>query len=198
MGPISRANSGAVLSREDSSIGDFDFLGYAEQSTGYAQVYFATAIMIVAWIIVFAVFGAHTFGNFVAFVYPAYMSFKTLESSDANEQMAWLTYWMLYAIFSAFESVADKMLFWLPYYGALKLLFLIWCFLPSTRGSGTIYYYILRPLLKHNEESIDRQLDGIAYLVRQITIEVKSLSSNALFGAFSYLTSFCRRKKKET
>ena len=36
-------------------------------------------------------------------------------------------YWVVFSIFSTFESFSDHLLFWLPFYYALKVAFLLYC-----------------------------------------------------------------------
>jgi hypothetical protein len=46
-----------------------------------------------------------------------------------------LTYWVVFGVFDVFDGALDYLLYWLPYYELLKLIFLVWCFLPGTKVS---------------------------------------------------------------
>lgn len=44
-----------------------------------------------------------------------------------------LTYWVVFAAFSILEAFLSVLLRWIPFYFALKLAFLAWCFMPQTQ-----------------------------------------------------------------
>lgn len=44
-----------------------------------------------------------------------------------------LTYWVVFAAFSILEAFVSVLLLWIPFYFALKLAFLTWCFHPQTQ-----------------------------------------------------------------
>ncbi len=50
----------------------------------------------------------------VGFVYPAYASFKAIESPDKHDDTMWLTYWVVFAVFSIAETFSDTLLWWFP------------------------------------------------------------------------------------
>lgn len=66
-----------------------------------------------------------------------------------------LVYWVVYGLFSTFESLGDTALSWLPVYHPLKLLFLLWCFLPSWQGSQLVFDILVRPVLVRHEQAIE-------------------------------------------
>ena len=66
-----------------------------------------------------------------------------------------LVYWVVYGLFTTFESLGDTALSWLPVYHPLKLLFLLWCFLPSWQGSQLVFDILVRPVLVRHEQAIE-------------------------------------------
>ena len=62
----------------------------------------------------------------VGFVYPAYASYKALESKTPESAAQWLTYWCVFSIFTVVEFFLDYFLVELPLYYLAKLLFVIW------------------------------------------------------------------------
>lgn len=61
-------------------------------------------------------------------------------------QLCRLTYWVVYAAFGILEAFLSVLLGWIPFYYALKLAFLAWCFLPQTQvgqSSLTIFAHIV-------------------------------------------------------
>ncbi|CAM9498441.1 unnamed protein product [Phaeothamnion confervicola] len=74
-----------------------------EDSTGAPKEYLALGGVAVLVIFLFAGVGAGLICNLVGFIYPAYMSFKAIESTDSADDTQWLTYWVVYAFFSVLE-----------------------------------------------------------------------------------------------
>ncbi|KAL5260348.1 hypothetical protein ACHWQZ_G010464 [Mnemiopsis leidyi] len=106
--------------------------------------------------------GSSLLCSVVCFVYPAYKSFKAVESPQGDDDTQWLTYWIVYSTFNILEYFADLILFWIPMYNLLKCLFLLWCMWPIPNNGATIVYKkILRPFLLKNEDKIDAKLDKV-------------------------------------
>lgn len=43
-------------------------------------------------------------------------SIKAIESTAKEDDTQWLTYWVVYGLFSVVESISDAFLFWFPFY----------------------------------------------------------------------------------
>jgi receptor expression-enhancing protein 5/6 len=59
--------------------------------------------------------------NIIGFAYPAYQSIKALESLNKDDDTKWLTYWVVFALFSIIEYFSDILLFWFPFYWLFKV-----------------------------------------------------------------------------
>jgi receptor expression-enhancing protein 5/6 len=93
--------------------------------------------------------------SIVGFLYPAYKSFQAIEQKNKNDDTQWLVYWVIFAFFSIAETFIDYLLYWIPFYYAFKVAFLLWAMLPQTRGAKLLYDNFLRDFLKKNESRID-------------------------------------------
>ncbi|XP_029398248.1 receptor expression-enhancing protein 3 [Mus pahari] len=67
----------------------------------------------------------------------------------------WMMYWIVFALYTVMETVADQTLAWFPLYYELKIAFVIWLLSPYTRGASLIYRKFLHPLLSSKEREID-------------------------------------------
>lgn len=59
--------------------------------------------------------------NTVGFLYPAYVSIHAIESASKDDDTKWLTYWVVYALFSIVEYFADLIVHWFPLYWLVKV-----------------------------------------------------------------------------
>jgi len=48
-------------------------------------------------------------------------SIKAIESPDKEDDTQWLTYWVIYGIFSVGEFFSDIFLYWFPFYYVCKV-----------------------------------------------------------------------------
>lgn len=88
--------------------------------------------------------------NLVGFVYPAYASFKALETKEADDDVQWLTYWVVHSVFATMDAVLGNTLGWIPLFYEMKLLFIIWMIVPQFKGAKVLYEHYIKPfLMKH-------------------------------------------------
>lgn len=99
--------------------------------------------------------GIASLTSVTGFFYPAYKSFQAIEQKNKNDDTQWLVYWVIFAFFSIAETFIDYLLYWIPFYYAFKIAFLLWAMLPQTRGAKLLYDNFLRDFLKKNESRID-------------------------------------------
>ena len=96
------------------------------------------------------------FGRYVTCVVgitlPAYWSIKAIETPEANDDKQWLTYWAVYAVFTFIDLFAGFIMKFLPFYFLIKLIFLIWLFMPNTQGAVVVYNLVISKLFKKYEK----------------------------------------------
>lgn len=136
----------------------YPLLQKAQDATGVEKIYLVAATSSLLLLLLLVGFGAGLICNIVGFVYPAFASFKAIESTSKTDDVQWLTYWVVYACFNIVEVFADFLLYWIPFYYAFKLGFLLWLFMPSTQGASFLYNHFLAPFLKSQESRIDRAM----------------------------------------
>jgi receptor expression-enhancing protein 5/6 len=118
--------------------------------------YVITGVTAAAVISVLTGYGANGLCNIAGFLYPLYQSFKALRTDDKQDDTQWLTYWVVYGFVNVTERWIRFFFQWVPFYYGWKMIFLVWCFFPRTRGADVIYRSFLEPLLLKYEQRIDR------------------------------------------
>ena len=86
--------------------------------------------------------------NLIGVAYPVFMSFYALESDGADDDKQWLTYWVVFGLFSIVDQFAGFVLAFIPFYYVLKVATLIWLFHPSTLGATFVFYNYIEPFWK--------------------------------------------------
>ena len=132
-----------------------------EDATSVNFEYAAAGILAVALIMLFTGIGDEFIVHLCAFVYPFVQTIKVIEAGDKSAYTDWLIYWVIYGFVSVLDTFSDWLLYWIPFFAPLKLAFLVWCWLPSYRGSSTIYYSVIQPLWKQHESTIDSALKNV-------------------------------------
>ncbi|XP_005754013.1 receptor expression-enhancing protein 5-like [Pundamilia nyererei] len=111
---------------------------------------------------------------------------KAIESATKDDDTKWLTYWVVYGVFSVAEFFADIFLSWFPFYYIGKCAFLVWCMAPTpSNGSVQIYNRIIRPFFLKNEAKIDDVVNNIkdkaSEAADKFKDEAKKATANLIF-----------------
>jgi receptor expression-enhancing protein 5/6 len=121
-----------------------------EAKTGYSKVYFfLVSVVMLSGLILYAG-GFKLVTDLVGFLYPAYMSFKSMESSaqkGVDDATQWLTYWVVFSVLTVMEGVAPFIMEWIPMYYVLKVAIIVWLYHPKTTGAEVIYNQVVRPYI---------------------------------------------------
>ncbi|RLN46754.1 hypothetical protein BBJ29_006017 [Phytophthora kernoviae] len=136
----------------------YDKVVELEKQTGVDKFYIFCVASLLAGVLLFAVGGEELVVGLVGFIYPAYMSFKAINTPTTTDDTQWLTYWVVYAFFNLTESVTDLVLSWIPFYFFFKVAFLVWSYHPTTQGSNVIYNTIIKPYVAPHVGQIDSAL----------------------------------------
>lgn len=132
-------NIHAQLAQLRSSLDDIQTLQRLEDQINVPKEYISLGGAALLLIIIIFGLSAGTLCSIVGFIYPALKSLQALEHRARGEVTQWLIYWVVYSFFSIIEVFVDLLLYWIPFYYAFKVAFLLWAMLPQTRGAKFLY-----------------------------------------------------------
>jgi hypothetical protein len=107
-----------------------------------------------------------------------------------EDDKQWLTYWVIFGLFSIIEHFIDKLSSFIPYYWVkfqfltqkeIKIVFLIFLQAPQTQGALLIFKKYLEPFLNKNQPEKEATENGKKI---QNNEQTKLASSQSLFLFF--------------
>ncbi|GBB95210.1 hypothetical protein RclHR1_00250008 [Rhizophagus clarus] len=145
----------------DRELSKYPLIVEIEKKSNVPKTYLvAGSVALLSFMIVFNLWGK-LLSNLVAWAYPAYASFKAIETTKTEDDTQWLTYWTVLGFFHVIEFFSDVILYWIPFYFLIKTIFFLWLFLPQTRGAQRLYVGFLRPTLLNYEKDVDAGLNKL-------------------------------------
>ncbi|KAF8839900.1 hypothetical protein BDN67DRAFT_997010 [Paxillus ammoniavirescens] len=136
------------LNQLDKELTKYPVLNTFEQRTQVPKAYLVIGAVLLLTLVHFINPLAAPVSNLVGWALPAYLSFKALESPGHQDDIQWLTYWVVFGSFNFTESIALRMvLYYFPWFFAFKTVFILWLQLPMFRGAQVAYLNVLRPVL---------------------------------------------------
>ncbi|KAG0197875.1 ER membrane protein DP1/Yop1 [Mortierella sp. GBA30] len=141
----------------DKELSKYPQLNQFQTATGVPKTYLALGAGAFVMVMIFFNFAGKLLSNILGWAYPAYRSFKALETPHKDDDKQWT----VYGFVSILESFTDVLLYWFPFYFFLKTVFLLWLMIPSFNGAAIVYSRILRPFLVQHRDEIDSHLDNV-------------------------------------
>lgn len=101
------------------------------EATKVEPGYILGGALTLASLIIFFLFGGAILSAVLTVVYPAFKSIKALETKDDDEDdKAWLTYWVVFGVFTLLDEFAFFILNLIPFYWYIRLGFFVWLMAP--------------------------------------------------------------------
>jgi receptor expression-enhancing protein 5/6 len=83
--------------------------------------------------------------NVIGIVLPLYLTIKSIEKPEEGDDRQWITYWGIFLPLCFIDLLIGDYLAYLPLFYFTKLAFLIWMFLPNSKGAKTLHDKVISP-----------------------------------------------------
>lgn len=129
----------------------YPILNQFEQRTQVPKSYAVIGTVALLTLLIFINPLAAPISNLIGWGFPAYLSFKALETPAHQDDVQWLTYWIVFGFFTFLESFALRLvLYYFPFYFAFKTVFVIWLQLPAFKvGCSSLCVVMLNMTVCH-------------------------------------------------
>ena len=150
-----------------------------EDKTGI-NGYYVIGLLLVCVILVYLNIFESLITNLIGTVYPGFCTLKSIETKSKDKKN-WLTYWLIFGSFLIVDKFAVIIMKIIPFYFVLKILFLIWMFLPGSNGSAIVYNLLLKRIFKYLETNVEPYMTEAKTFASTVSVDVgKKISGSIL------------------
>ncbi len=168
-----------------------------QEMTGIKGIFVIWGLIIVIFFVYFNIFDS-IITNLVGTLYPAFWTIKSLEKKSTEEQKKWLTYWVVFGSFIIVDMGSPVIVKFIPFYFVLKILFLMWLFMPVSNGCTIVYYLIVKKIFGYYEDKIDSYVVGAKDYANDMFHDnnLKNFKNNKISGK-KYISLDNKKNMKE-
>ncbi|KAJ3381682.1 ER membrane protein DP1/Yop1 [Lobulomyces angularis] len=169
---LQKANG--YLATLDKELSKSSQLCLIEEKTKIPKSYMVSGSVGLVFLLIFFNVWGNLLTNLIGFVYPAYASFKAIETDNKEDDTQWLIYWTIFGLLNVVEFFSDLILHWVPFYYTFKAAAVLYLALPQTRGASVVYHKFARPYLVKQEKGLDEAINKIKKSAEDAIKDVKS------------------------
>ncbi|EOD46439.1 Membrane biogenesis protein Yop1 [Neofusicoccum parvum] len=133
------------ISQLDKELSKYPALVNLEKQTNVPKVYAILGVGAVYFFLIFFNIAGEFLVNVIGFALPGYYSLDALFSASKVDDTQWLTYWVVFAFFTVFESMVSAV-YWFPFYYTFKFVLILWMALPQTSGAQVVFRSFIQPV----------------------------------------------------
>ena len=130
-----------------------------QEKTGIKGIFVILGLVLCVIFVYFNIFDS-IITNLVGTLYPLFWTIKSLEQHIYEEQKKWLTYWVVFGSFIIVDMSSVVIVKFIPFYFVIKILFLIWLFMPGSGGCEIVYYLVVKKIFRIYEDKIESYVVG--------------------------------------
>ncbi|KAA8643099.1 hypothetical protein EYZ11_004990 [Aspergillus tanneri] len=135
-----------AIAQLDKELSKYPVLNNLERQTSVPKVYAILGLVGIYFFLVFFNIAGSFLVNLAGFLIPGYYSLNALFTTGTADDTQWLTYWVVYALFTVIESAINAP-YWFPFYYLFKFALILWMSLPQTNGAQVVFHSFLQPVL---------------------------------------------------
>lgn len=154
----------------DRELSKYPVLNNLEKQTSIPKVYAFLGLLATYFFFIFFNIGGQLLTNFAGFVIPGYYSLEALFSVGKADDTQWLTYWVVFAFLTVFESAVNAV-YWFPFYYTFKFALTLWLALPQTGGAQIVFRSFIQPVFA-------RYFSGVGASAANLRAKVDSATSD--------------------
>lgn len=139
-----------------------------EKKTGIHGLY-VIILLVVSVLFVYLNIFDNLITNLVGTVYPAFWTMKSIETKGDDDKQ-WLTYWVVFASFTIVDMFSAFIVKFVPFYFLMKIIFLIWLFMPNSHGATLVYHLLVVRVFKSFESDIDIAADKVKQYTNEFVL----------------------------
>ena len=129
-----------------------EIMSSIKEKTGIDGIYVVIFLSICVLFVYLGIFGS-LITSLVGTLYPGFCTIKAIQKKENKKD--WLTYWVIFGSFLIFDMFSNIIMKFIPFYFVLKILFLIWMFIPGSNGCKLVYDFLITKILKPLEQIFD-------------------------------------------
>ena len=146
--------------------GDVPLIKKASEMTGVAHQHIVLGLVVLAALFTLSPPGMVIVTAISTFLWPCYLSYKALESEQGMDDKRWLTYWVAFAFIFCFDEVFRRILFFVPFYGIIRIAGLVYIYYIRKDGTQLFYDKVVSPIFN----KLGSQLDQAVAIFEEITL----------------------------
>jgi len=140
-----QANANNYLGQIDKELSKYPAINNFEKQVNVPKVYIFLGVLGAYFAFIFFNIAGQFLTNLAGFVLPTYYSLDALFSVGKSDDTQWLTYWVVFAFFTVFESMVNAV-YWFPFYYTFKFVLVLWLALPVTGGAQIVFRSLISPI----------------------------------------------------
>lgn len=148
-----------IIPKKKSIIAWFnEKMEYIHSKTGFRGIYVILTIIISLFLIYFNIFDK-TITKLIGTAYPAFWTIKSIESHN-EEKRKWLTYWVIFGMFSLVDLFSPIIVKFVPFYFIIKNAFLLYLIF-GKGGCELVYNLLVKRIISQYEGVIDEYTERV-------------------------------------
>ena len=143
-----------------------------KEKTGIDGIYVTIFLSICVFFVYLGILGS-LITSLVGTLYPGFSTIKAIQKNKNKKE--WLTYWVVFGSFLIFDMFSNIIVKFIPFYFVMKILFLIWMFIPGSNGCRLVYEFLIIKVMTPLEQIFDEFFKEFNEAGKEIFHKVKGV-----------------------